>query len=266
VERTVTGLLDIVQHALFSEQTAQKHGFLQQIDPRVKLTGVLALIIASLAVRRIWALLGLFAACLLLAVLSRVSMRTLLSRVWLAVLAFTGAIALPAIFLTPGEIVYRLPWLNWPIYAQGLTSATLLLLRAEVAATLSVLLILTTPWARLLRSLRFFRVPVVCVVLLSMTYRYIFLLIQNASEMFEARRVRLVGFLDASDRRRLAAATAGVLLSKSFELTREVHLAMLARGYHGEVYALDERELRSGDWIRLVPLLAVALLAVWFGR
>ena len=37
-----------------------------------------------------------------MALLSGVSLATLAKRVWLVVLAFTGVIALPAIFLTPG--------------------------------------------------------------------------------------------------------------------------------------------------------------------
>ena len=51
---------------------------------------------------------------------------------------------------------------------------------------------LTTPWADLLKSLRAIRVPQVFVLVLSMTYRYIFLFLHTTNGMFEARKSRVV--------------------------------------------------------------------------
>ena len=97
---------------------------------------------------------------------------------------------------------------------------------------------LTTPWAHILKALRVLRVPVVFVVILGMTYRYLFVILETALDMFESRKSRTVGTLDAADKRRLATATVGVLLSKSYQLSAEVHLAMQSRGFRGEVYVL----------------------------
>lgn len=266
VERTVSGLLRAVEYAIFAEQTARARGLLQVLDPRVKVAGLFALIAAAAASRRLWVLLSLFAVAVALAFLSSITLRTLATRVWIAVLAFTGSIALPAIFITPGDVIYRLPILGWPITYQGLTSAAYLLLRAETAATFAMLLILTTLWTHVLRSLRFFRVPVVFVVILGMTYRYIFLLLQTARDMFESRQSRLVGDLESGDRRRLAASSAGVLLGKTFQLSTEVHTAMQARGFRGEVHLLDELRMRPNDWLRLSALLGVAGIALWLGH
>ena len=77
-------------------------GFLQRLDPRVKLTGIGALIVAAVAVHRLWALAGILAMGVILALLSHIPIRLLAARVWLAVLAFTGVDCAPAIFLTPG--------------------------------------------------------------------------------------------------------------------------------------------------------------------
>jgi energy-coupling factor transporter transmembrane protein EcfT len=187
-------------------------------------------------------------------------------RIWIAVLAFTGVIALPAIFLTPGQAIFRLPLLLWPVTLQGLTSAAFLTLRAETTATLSLLLILCTLWNQLLRALRFFRVPAVVVVMVTMTYRYIFLLLQTAHSMFESRQTRLVGRLAPVEQRRFAAASVGVLLDKAFQLSGEVHTAMQARGFRGDVRLLDELEMTNSDWLRLTVLLTIALSALWLGR
>ncbi len=99
-----------------------------------------------------------------------------------------------------------------------------------------------------------------------MTYRYIFLLLQTARDMFEAREVRLVGVLPPSDSRRLAAASAGVLLGKSLQLIGDVHLAMQARGFRGEVHLLEDPKMRLFDWLPLAAFAGVAFAALWWGR
>jgi cobalt/nickel transport system permease protein len=266
IEKTTTTLAHALQHAFFAEQTANSRGFLQRLDPRVKLVGIGSLIGATVAVHRLWMLAAILALAVVLASLSHITLRSLSTRVWITVFVFTGAIALPAVFITPGEAIYRVPVLAWPVTSQGLRSAAFLLLRAETTATLSVLLILTTLWPHLLRALRFFRVPVVIVVLLGMTYRYIFLLLQTAREISESRETRQIGVMAAADRRRLAAATAGVLLSKSLWVGGEVHMAMLARGFRGEVYLLEDLRMRWNDWLPLGASAAIATAAIWFGR
>ena len=266
VERTIRGLAAAMERALYAEELAKADGLLQRLDPRVKVIGLLALVVAVALARNILVIVGLFGVAILLALLSRVPIRTLAVRVWVGALLFTGSLALPAIFITPGVAIYRLPLLGWPITAQGLSAAAYLITRVVTAATLSLLLILCTPWAQVLKALRVLRVPVVFVVILGMTYRYIFLMLQTAQDMFESRQSRMVGRLSGADQRRLAGASVGVLLSKSIQLSSDVYLAMLSRGFRGEIYTLDDFQMQRRDWFALAGLLGIAGLAFWLGR
>ena len=47
--------------------------------------------------------------------------------------------------------------------------------------------------------------------------------------------------MPAAEKRRLASASAGVLLSKSVALSNEVHLAMLSRGFRGDIRLIERR-------------------------
>jgi cobalt/nickel transport system permease protein len=266
LESTTASFVDAMEHAFYAEQTARLDGLLQQLDPRVKLLGILALIVPAAASRSFAVIAGLFAIAVALAALSHVSFDVLLKRVWIAVLLFTGVIALPAPFVTPGRVVCHLPLLGWSMTAQGLTSAGYLVLRVETAATLCVLLVLTTPWNHVLKALRVLRVPAVMVTILGMTYRYLFLVLQSAHDMFESRRSRMMGGLTGRERRRVAASSAGVLMSKTFELSSEVYLAMQSRGYRGDVSILDEFQVRSFDWAMLAAFALVSIAAFWLGR
>ena len=266
IEHTIDGLYLAMERALHAENSAGGGGLLQRLDPRVKVAGLFALILASALATRLWVIAAIFALAILLATLSLISIRMLAVRVWIGALTFTGAIAIPAVFLTPGVPVYHLPGLHWSVTAQGLTTAGYLILRVETAATLALLLIFTTPWMHVLKALRIFRVPVVFVVILGMTCRYKLLMLQTAHEMFESRKSRTVGVMTASEQRRMAVSGASVLLTKTFQLSGDVYLAMQARGFRGEVYLLDDFQMRRLDWMSAMVFTALTAAAVWAGR
>jgi cobalt ECF transporter T component CbiQ len=266
IERSLEGFLGVLERALESEEFARRKGLLQSLDPRVKLVGTLGLVIAATTSHRLAVIGGLFALACLLAVLSRVPLRTLMVRAWAGAFAFTGLIALPAIFLTPGLAVGHLPLVRWPVTLTGMRAAAFLVSRVETTATFSLLLVLATPWTHVLKALRVLRVPVVVVVVLGMTYRYILLTIATAREMFESRRSRMVAELAPGQARRLAVSTAGVLLGKTMQLSSEVYLAMLSRGFRGDVYVLEEFSMGRRNWTWLLLLLALSAAAVWMGR
>jgi cobalt/nickel transport system permease protein len=262
IERTIASLIAASERAAIAEQVAFSGGVLQRVDPRVKVAGLFALIVAVAASRRIGVIAILFVCAAVLAVLSNVRVRRMAGWVWSPVLFFTGAIALPAIFLTPGQTV----GLGGLITEQGLRSAAFLIGRAETASTLSALLVLTTPWPWVLKALRVFRCPMLVVAILGMTYRYIFVILQTALEMFEARKSRTVGSLPSSERRRLASSAAGVLLSKSVQMSGDIHLAMQSRGFRGEVHVLQDFRARATDWFWLAGFGLIAAAALWWGR
>jgi cobalt/nickel transport system permease protein len=263
-ERQIASLLGVMEYALCAERLAQAPGLLQRFDPRVRLVGMLVLIACAVSVRSLPTLYGLFGAAVVLALLSRIPLAVLARGVWLNVILFTGVLALPAIFLVPGDAVFRLPLTGWAATAQGLESAAFLFGRATTAATFAALTILATPWPHLLKALRSLRLSAVLIVILGMCYRYIFLLLQTALDMFDARRSRQVGRLSGQEKRRLLVSEAGVLLSKSLHLADEVFLAMQSRGYRGEQHALLEFRMATLDWAALAGLLAVAGLVLRF--
>lgn len=232
----------------------------------MKVIGLLALLINVAAARNLFVILVVFVIAILLALLSRVPLLTLATRIWIGALLFTGLIALPAIFITPGRTMLQLPFMGWPVTAQGLLSAVYLIARVETAATISGLLILCTLWIHILKALRVLGVPVVLIVILGMTHRYVFLLLQTTRSMFESRQSRMVGRMRAADQRRLAAATAGALLSRTLQLSNEVYLAMQSRGFRGEVYTLDQFKMRKPDWAVLFVFFGLSLGLLWLGR
>lgn len=262
LERLTGDLLAVMEHALLAERLAARPGLLQRFDPRVRLVAMLVLIGATVAAGQLAAVYGLLVLAVVLAALSRIPVALLARGVWLGVLLFTGILALPALFLVPGEAVARLPVLGWPVSAQGLASAAFLVGRALAAASFAALLILSTPWPHLLKAMQVLGLPTVLVVILGMTYRYIFLLLNTAQGLFAGRQSRQVGRLPGRAQRRLVASGAGLLLSGSMRLADEVFLAMQSRGYRGRHHSLVDFRMARPDWAALAVLAAAVALAL----
>ena len=258
-------MTETLEHAACCSQVAENRGFLQELDPRTKMLGALVLIVGATVTARTEMVVVIFLLAVLLIVLSRISLDLFVRQTWMGVLWFTGVLALPAVFTTPGILIAHVPVLHWPMTAQGIQAAVRLLARAETAATIALLLILSTPWVHLLKALRAFRAPVVLVTILGMTHRYIFLLLHLARDLFEARRSRQVGTLTSLQLRYLTGSSAGVLMNRSLQLSEEVYLAMQSRGFTGEIHLIDDFHFRKGDGFALVFILGVAAMIFMTG-
>ena len=245
---SLKSLTRALSRALVDEETARQPGVMQSLDPRVRVIGTLVLVIAVVLVHKVAVLLVLFAGSVALALASAVTLRTLVLRVWIVVLAFTGIVALPALFLTPGDLLTS----AGGVTRQGLHTAVLLIVRVETAVTLTTVLVLCTPWVQVLKALRAFYIPREVVMMLAMTYRYIFLLAETAAQMFESRESRRVGVLAGAEQRRVVAQTAGVLMSKSVDLSQEVFMAMQSRGYRGDVLTIRTSDCGPETILRLL--------------
>ncbi len=263
-QKTLTGASDLLRQVMFSDETSSKPGLLQRLEPRVKLLGLLALVVTAAFLRTIPPLLALYALTLALAALSRLSVRFFLLRVWLFVPVFSGIVLIPATLsvVTEGDVVWTLwHWHGKPhgFTSQGLTSAALVLSRVATSVSLVVLLTLTTPWTRLLASLRALGVPKMFILIIGMAYRYLFLLLGSVTDMYQARASRTIGS-DKHDKkaRAFVAASAGALFGRTMAMSEEVHQAMTARGYRGNATMLAQPKPTVTD---LLFLVAVALVA-----
>jgi energy-coupling factor transporter transmembrane protein EcfT len=117
-----------------------------------------------------------------------------------------------------------------------------------------------------LSALTVLRIPDVFILILGMTYRYIYLLLHVANDMFLSRKSRVVGHLDTAENRRMLAAISGTLLSKSLNMSSEVYLAMQSRGFRGTMVTLKPFKMYARDWFWLFAFLTFSLLAIFLGR
>jgi cobalt/nickel transport system permease protein len=267
VEKTLANIGGSIERAVFSEENARKTGFLQRRDPRAKLLAFVALIVAT-GLSREWAVLAaLYALVLAAAVVSSIDMGLFAKRVWLGMGLFSAVVIFPSIFFVGHRELFEIPlgFFNLKVHRDGLIAAAIFVLRVSVSVSLAILLILTTKWADILKSLRVLRVPNVLVLVLAMTYRYIFIVLHTANAMFLARKSRVVATTSGREQRWWIVSSIGVLMNRSLRMSEDVYQAMLARGFQSEMRTIDDYRMRPADWLLLVTSLLTAAAAVYVG-
>ncbi len=265
VAKTLAGITGALERAVFNEEQARLPGLLQGIDPRVKIIGAILLLLVTGLIHHLETMGALYAVILLLASASRLPLWGFVRRVWFGIPIFAAVVVFPSLFLLPGRpllVLLDLPpvWLS--VTDNGLASVVLFVARVGTSVSLALLLVSTTRWTDLVRAMRVLKVPESFAVVLGMTYRYLFLLLRAADNLFLARASRTVGASSGGERRRWAAAATGTLMSRSVKMSGDVLLAMRARGFDGEIRSKGFGRLRDEDRLMLVMgvVLASALL------
>ena len=262
IERTLIDINNTLEQSVFAEKIAHQQGLLQLLDPRLKIIAMFMLLLAVSLSHQLGVIAGLYMCALILAAVSKIPLGFYIKRVWVLIAFFTGIVALPAIFITPGPaLVDQLPF-GMVITRTGALTALFLLLRVGTSVSLASLFVLTTPWNSVLKALGVLRVPDVLILTLGMTYRYIHLLLHLANDMFLSRQSRILKRLTGAEERHLMAATSGVLLGKSLQLSSEVYLAMESRGFRGYPRTMDRFQMRWFDWVAGLVVVFVTILAL----
>jgi cobalt/nickel transport system permease protein len=265
IERTLNDINKTLEQSLFADRLAHQNGLLQGLDARLKLVGLLLFLIAASFSHSLLVIAGLYLFTLVMAAISCIPLPSFVLRIWIAVILFSGLIALPALFITPGPLWVQL-FPGVTITQTGGLSALFLILRSGTSISLASLIVLTTPWNTLLKALGVLRLPDVIVLVLGMTYRYIHLLLHAANDMFLSRKSRILRKLSSSEERALLSATSGTLLGKSLQISSDVYLAMQSRGFRYYPKTMDAFQFRRRDILAAVVILIIVSAALWLGR
>ncbi|MGZ4199667.1 MAG: cobalt transporter CbiM [Thermoleophilia bacterium] len=273
-DRLLVTLAAWVEHALTSEESARRRGLLQRLDPRVKLVTLLGLIVVAALSMRLAVLAALLVFAVALVFASRLDLAQFAARAWLFIPLFTAAIMLPATLniVTPGRAVLTL-WSHggpfWPlpttlaVTAPGLLAFLRLVLRVTTVVSFGVLLTLTTPWSDLLKALRAVGVPRGFVFVLAVAYRYVFTLVRTVQDMALARTSRLVGPVAVGEDRRFLGSAVATVFGKSQATSEQVNLAMVSRGYSGEVRTRRTWRVKRFDVVWAASVAAGLGALVW---
>ena len=277
IGKTIEGIFGFLEEAFISESFSGRPGLLQSLDPRAKLLSILAVIFATSLVGDLRILIAVYALTVLFAYASKIEVGFFIKRVWLFIPLFAGIIAVPMIFnvFIPGDRLFEVAYigpgahlgpLSLPesiyITRQGTVAAAIFTMRVAAGVSAVVLLFLTTPQQVLFKSLRSVGVPKLYVLTLQMAYRYIFLLMDLIREMYVARKARTIRSSGMLEEQKWVGGRIGYTLVRSLSMSEKVHMAMMSRGFSGEVHIMEGFQMKGRDYMAVGSALVLSLMLV----
>ena len=225
----------------FLERYEEGDSFLHKADARLKLVLTLGFIfsLTALPPGSWWALGVLYALLWTTVLASRISVAGLLKRTLLA--APFILIALPIVFTRPDPYFWEAAVGPLQLHASydGFIFFLTTLLKSWLSVTAALLLTITTPFQQILEGLRFLRIPLVLVSIVSFMYRYLFVLVDEVLRLLRAREARSasIGLRTGGSMAWRAKVTGGMAASlflRTYDRSERIYMAMLARGYDGK--------------------------------
>lgn len=241
-----------------------KHGFLDRysdldsplhkVSPTAKVVVFLALIVFCVTTSTVTypSFAGYFGFLLLCLVVSHVPVIHVLRRS-LVVLPFLAMAALSIPFM--GSTGNHPPGLT-PGGHPGLAVFKDVAIKSYVSIFSLVILSSLTPFPRFMGALHKLGAPRLFLSIMSFTYRYLFLLIEEIERLQRARDARCYGgkwFWQT----KVIGRMIGTFFLRSYERAERVHQAMVARGFDGRVASPRPEPMQGRDYAFVVVALGI---------
>ncbi|MCS3923973.1 cobalt ECF transporter T component CbiQ [Methanosalsum natronophilum] len=230
---------------------------LHQFDPRAKIISLIVLIFSFAFISEIIIAITAVIFSILLVIISRIPL-SFVTKCLKFPAFFVFTIIIVMAFTVEGNIIVDLKYLN--VTNQGVELGALIFLRALAALMIAFLLLSTSKFDEIIKAMYMLKIPNVMVQVISFSYRYIFVLIDELSTLRTAMYAR--GFKFKLDMYSFSAIgnMIGMLLIKSYDRGERVYRSMIARGYTGNPNLFVTFSMNRNDYLISTILLIFALI------
>jgi cobalt ECF transporter T component CbiQ len=278
IDKGIESFAGVLNEGYAQWELASKKGFLHGLDTRIKVVFWLFFIVIISAKKELLPELGIFLALFTLVALSRVNLIKFYKKIFLLGFVFGFLIALPSALnlITHGRIIIPVVKLSkaydfWVYHIpqaigftrEGMSVVAMLTLRVLNSLSVSFLILYTTPFPEIIKALKVLRVPDTFLVIISLTYKYIFIFARIVTDMYLAKKSRLIGAVSRAEARNWVAGRIAFLFKKTQLKCDEVFKAMLGRGFSGEVRLYRYQKITCRDWIIGFFLFTLEFLFLW---
>lgn len=260
-------------HLHLHDQYRQAQTVVHGLDARVKvvLTVLFILTVSLTPFGAFGAYIALFALIMTVTLLAHIEPAYLLKRSVVALPFALAAITLP--FTVPGQTLLTIPLFGGiSVSDAGVIRFVSILIKSWLSLQMAIILVTVTPFPAILWALRALHIPPPLIAIVSLMYRYLFVLFDEAMRLLRARAARSGGQDGTRSggsllwRGQVAGRMAGSLMLRSFERSERIYNAMLARGYQGQLLGLEQGKLNGRDLLAAGVMGALLLLILLLSR
>jgi cobalt/nickel transport system permease protein len=278
IDKTLRHVLSFIEDSMFSENIAKKRGLLQGVEPRLKIVTLLFLVVVLSLQKSIGDIVIFLFLSFALVAASRISLPFFLKKLLPAAI-ITLCISLPVVlnlvvkgkplivlfrFERPVDIGPLIVPDSIEITEQGLKSALTLLFRVVASVSFVFLMIMTTRPNTFMKSVASL-IPGPLSSVVSMGYRYIYLLARKTEQFIMGLRSRQIVRVTSGRGQRWAASRMGLLFSISMDIANELAMSMESRGYRGDRFRIQDLKFKMGrrDVLWLIFVLVFCGVMTW---
>ncbi len=270
IEKGIHQVADVIKSGYIQWETASIDGFFQRIDARIKVLFLLFFVVIVSLKQEIMPEVYLWTFIFSLVLLSRLNIFNFYKKVFLLGFLFGFLIAIPSAFniIVKGEIVFPVVRLSrdyqfWVYHVpaeigitrEGLNVVTMLTMRVVNSLSIGFLVLYTTPFPDIIKALKVMKVPDSFLMVITLSYKYIFIFAKTVEDMHRAKKSRLARQVHNADARKWAAGRMGFIFKKTRIRCEEIFKAMLSRGFSEEVKLYELGKLDTRDMMTGVLLL-----------
>jgi cobalt ECF transporter T component CbiQ len=278
IEKGIDHLANVIKSGYIQWETSSIDGFFQKVDARIKVIFLLLFILIVSLKRDIMPQVYLGGLVIMLVSISRLNIFSFYKKVFLLGFFFGFLIALPSAFnvITRGEVVipvfhfskeynfwiYHIPG-QIGITKEGISVVAMLTARVVNSLSLAFLVLYTTPFPDIIKALKVMKVPDTFLMVITLTYKYIFIFAKTVEDMHLAKKSKLAGQVNNADARNWVVGRIGFIFNKTRLRCEEIFKAMLSKGFSEDIKLYEARKLASHDFIAGGVLLIIGVFFLW---
>ncbi len=256
-----------------SEVTSGKKIF--HIHPQIKVFAFIYLIVVISLTHNVKAQLVATFFIILFYLISKTSYRYVYKKIIFLSLVFGLLIFLPASLnvITPGKIVFKIAtfessshfWIYEIPQVIGVTDngihvVELLFLRVLNSISLAMLFLYSSSFPQLLKGFKIFFVPDTFLMIVSLAYKFIFILSMSIEETYFAIKSRLAGNIQSKNVQDIISGRVFYVFKKAKNNYENTYAAMISKGYNGKVNFQNEKKIKAVDLYFLLGMLVVGIV------
>jgi cobalt/nickel transport system permease protein len=279
LDKTIINSSKAVKSIYLQAESSARDNFIQKINPYVKLISLIYMAIVISVVSKPGTQIVITAFIFLIYIVARLKLFEVYRKIFFLAFIFGLLIVLPASLnvITPGKIIFNILTLKKPshfliynipqsigVTTNGLQVVSLVFLRVLNSISFALLVVFTTPFPSFVKSLKLIGLPDTFLMIISLAYKYIFILSRTIEETYFAFKSRLTGNIKSSNIRRLIGGRIFFIFKKSMIIYQDTYHAMVSRGYKGKVILHSKYRFSFNDAIVLVFIVISGIVFILF--
>lgn len=278
IDRTLKTAGNTIKTIFIQSEAASKNNLLYKINPLIKVFSFILLIVIISIASKIHSQLIASVFILIYSLISGISFKNIYRKILFLSIVFGLLIFLPASLnvVTPGNIIIRIftidkPYHFW-IYTipqtvgitdTGVLVVCLLFLRVFNSISLAMVFVYSTSFPKIIKGFKVFFLPDTILMVLNLTYKYIFILSKTIEETYFAIKSRLFGNVKDDSIRKIISGRIFFMFNKSKINYENTFHAMVSRGYNGKIKLCKEKEITKIDIYYLITILIAGSLIIF---